>query len=237
MYRSFSRVFGLGALLMLVACGDGEKKSETEEQKTTPSTETASVKAEQVSEEGKIIPTNGDGEETASTQESKENVVVNTPVSAKSSPKKVPKLITNDTESLVDIIESPIDDLIVDEPAFSPEKVADQGQNIVEEKNLQSDQQQVITASTEAQSDQDKIVTENDRSEAEGRKSDSDSSPIYELDNGHESVAVENSEVSDNARVVTNSEAPEISEETMEREFSNTEPLVNESVDEEDFIM
>jgi hypothetical protein len=234
MYRSFSYVFGLGALLMLAACGDGEKKSETEEQKATSSTE-ATEKTEQVSEESsdtkKVILIN----DAVSKSESGDATETQKPT--KKSPKKVPKLITNDTDSLVDIIESPIDDIIVDEPTFSPEKAADQGQNVVENKKSQSDQQQVATSSTEAQSDREKIVTENDGSKVEGRKLDSDNSPVYELNNSNESVAVENSGVSDNAEVFTNSEVPEISEETMEGEFSNAEPSVNESVDVEDFVM
>lgn len=217
---------------MLAACEDGEKKSETEEQKAASATETTG-KAEQVSEEssGKIIPIN----ETNSKSGSEDVAETKEPI--KTSQKKAPKVLTNDTDSLVDIIESPIDDIVVDEPDVLEEKLADQGQNVVEEQKLQSDQQQVVTESPEVQSDQEKIMTENDGSKAEGRKSDSDNSPVYELDNSNESAAVKNSEVSDNAEVVTNSEVPEISEEIMEGEFSNAEPSVNESVDEEDFVM
>ncbi len=222
---------------MLAACGDGEKKSETEGQKATSATETTE-KVEQISEEGsdakKVIPIN----EAASKSESED--AAETPKPIKKSPKKAPRVLNNDSESLVDIIESPIDDIIVDEPAFSSEKIADQEPNVVENKKSQSaDQKQIVTEPTEVQSDQAQVTADNKGLETKVRnnQSDSNNSPIYELDDRSENVSIESPEVSVDSEVEINSEVTDVSEETMEGEFSNAESSANKAVDEEDFIM
>jgi len=278
---------------MLVACGEGEKKSEKE--KSASATETTTEKAEKVSEEStsekKVIPINEVGKNAVSTSESEENVVTESSKSVKSSPKKAPKILTNDTESLIDIIEAPIDDIVVDEPIFHEEKPVNQGkvdmekvqsdqpqavdaqkkeetnppavevakeeqanqpqsvevakkeqtdqpQTVEVAKKEQTNQPQTVEVAKKEQTNQPQAMTKDESvDEVEKDQPNSDNSPVYELDEKNESVTVEAPKASDNAEGTANSEVPEISEKTMEGEFSKAEPSTNEVAVEEDFIM
>ena len=244
MYRSVSYVFGLGALLMLVACGDGEKKSETKEQKANSATETVAEDAGKVSaesnDEKKGLSANEVSKESVSTTKSEENVVAETPQPVKSSKAKDSRGVTRETDSLVDIIESPIDDIVTDETVIAEENPDDQVQDVVEKKDesqsraVAKEEEDLTDQVQNVEEDQPKIGVEEHVSESATNVDQhaADSVPAYEL--GEKSETVESPEVPTDDINAVNSEVPEAPEEVVEGEVSNARSKTNE---EEDFIM
>ena len=151
MYRSLSYVFGLGALLMLVACGDGKKKSENAEKASSTASETnadgapAEVKtddsgtSEHVSEGTTATPKDKVQENVDPVKESKRKTVSD---SAEDASKEISKNETSeqafprDSKSLTELIDAPIDDVSEDESVSANESSASRSSNQENEDNV-----------------------------------------------------------------------------------------------------
>ncbi|MCR4555486.1 MAG: hypothetical protein K5766_01595 [Alphaproteobacteria bacterium] len=221
MYKNFSYIFGLGALLLLAACDNGDKKATDGNQKAAEPQKLIHIQKE----ETKPVKEISSKDQTKS--ETKENDIyadINKPIESDVSSSEIKSNV--ETDNIVHTEELKTEEDIA-VPPQNEEPVANT--ESVEEDTAVPPQNEEPVANTESANE----TTVNPMSESNAEKETQEESPKIEdvqatdTVNSEEAPKVENAQLSD---TVSNEESPKI-EDVQPTDVSNTvEPSVTEEV-------